>query len=153
MRRHGLELAVAQRNALATIGQRDDAVVGGDAVADRQVVGGQVRQEAGPQARADDLGLGVQQPLVQRGDDVRVLVRGEDVGQVLHRHVLGQLQRQRGVGQVAARIEQHVLLVVDDQELVGLNTLTDDQIVETQALVAAVIKQDDGLATHGYLNF
>ncbi|MNY56903.1 hypothetical protein D3C86_1930310 [compost metagenome] len=80
-------------------------------------------------------------------------MRGEDVGQVLHRNVLGQLQRQRGVGQVAARIEQHVLLVVDDQELVGLNTLTDDQIVETQALVAAVIKQDDGLATHDYLNF
>lgn len=98
MRRHGLQLAVAERDRLAAIGQRDDAVVGADAVAEGQVVGRQVRQEARPQLGTDHPRPGVQQPLVQRGDDVRVLVRGEDVGQRLHRDVLGQLQRQRGVG-------------------------------------------------------
>src|SRR5690606_40465689 len=133
------------------VGQRNDAVVGVDATAQRQVVGGQVRQEACPQLGADHPRTGVQQPFVQGGDDVRVLVRGEDVGQVLHRNVLGQFQRQGGVGQIAARVEQQVLLIVSDQELVGLNAFAADQVIEHQALVAAVIEQHDRLAAHGNL--
>ncbi|MNN94644.1 hypothetical protein D3C81_2133080 [compost metagenome] len=80
-------------------------------------------------------------------------MRGEDVGQVLHRNVLGQLQRQRGVGQVAAGVQQQVLLMVGDQELVGLHAVAADQIVEHQALMGAVIEQHDGLATHGNLDW
>src|SRR5690606_22362393 len=117
--------------------------VGGDAVADGQVAGGQVRQEARPQFGADHPCAGVQQPFVQGGDDVRILVGGEDVGQVLHRNVLGQFQRQRGIGQVAARVQQQVLLVVGNQELVGLHAVAADQIVEHQALVGTVVEQHD----------
>ena len=50
---------------------------------------------------------------------------------------------------VAAGIEQQVLAVVDDQELVGLDPFAADEVIETQALVAAVVEQHDRFASHG----
>lgn len=149
MRGDRLQRAVAESDRLAAVGQRHDPVVGVDAMADRQVVGRQVRQEARPQLGADHPGAGVQQPLVEGGDDVRVLVRSEDVVQLLQRKAFRQFQRERRVGQVAAGIEQQVLAVVDDQELVGLDPFAADEVIETQALVAAVVEQHDRFASHG----
>ncbi len=108
-----------------------------------------MRQKARPQLGYHDLRVGVQQPAVQRRDDVGILVRGEYVVQLFQLDVATRGQCQRHIGQVAARVDQCAAFAMDDQELIGLDAVAGDQVAEHQAFMMTVIVKGDWLAGHG----
>lgn len=79
-------------------------------------------------------------PAVQRGNDVRVGMGGHDGRQPLGREVARDPQVQLVVGHVATRIDDGARVLVDDEELVGGDRLTDiaGEVGEHQALVVCV---------------
>ena len=100
-----------------------------------------VRDETLPQSRHNDLAVGADQPFVQRGDNVRILVGSDHIVEALHVHVVADTHEQCRIGEVAARVDQCSMVTVADQELVGLHCLTRHQIAKRHTdVVALVIK-------------
>ena len=48
----------------------------------------EVRDETLPQSRYNDLAVGANQPFVQRGDNIRILVGSDHIVEALHVHVV-----------------------------------------------------------------
>jgi hypothetical protein len=98
-----------------------------------------MRDEAVPQARYVDLGVGAEQPLVERGDDVWILVRCQDVAQVLVRELLAHRDQQGVVRHVAGGIDQRAFAVGDDEELVGLHGVAFGVVDEDEEIRISVV--------------
>ncbi len=129
VRRHRQQVRLPDRDRHAGVGDRQDAAVGLAHVAE-------VRQEAFPHARDQDVAVRAREPAPGRGDDVRVRVRGQHIVELLGREVLVHRQVQRVVRHVAARVDQRAVAMVDDEELVGLDRLVVvvvDQVRKHQA--------------------
>ncbi len=116
MCRQGFDCGVAQFDIHALVRDADDTVFG---VADPT----EMWNEALPDGRRQQCTFGADQPFVDGGDDVRVLVRGEDVLQFAEVEVFAHGHHQGVVGHVAARVDERAMTVSDDQELVGLHSL------------------------------
>lgn len=78
VRRHRQQVRLPDRDRHAGVGDRQDAAVGLAHVAE-------VRQEAFPHARDQDVAVRAREPAPGRGDDVRVRVRGQHIVELLGR--------------------------------------------------------------------
>ena len=66
---------------------------------------------------------------------------GDHILQVLHLDMLGQLNRQRGIGQITARVEQCCMPLVDDDELVAFDPFSGNHAGKQQAVVIILAVQ------------
>ena len=65
----------------------------------------------------------------------------DDIVEILDVHVVADRHEQSGIGQLAARIDKRGMPSVINEELVGLNGLSSDQIAERDAdMIVAVVK-------------
>ena len=128
----------AERKKATRVGHADDAVFGLAGL-------GEMGREAFPDARNHELGARRGQPAIQRGDDVRVRVRGDQIGKLLRREIARHAHVEFIEGQVAARIDDGAFVVIDDQELVGLDRFSVllDEIGKHEAYVIFVTIQLD----------
>ena len=85
-----------------------------------------VRYETIPDIGNDNLRLGQRNPLAERRNDIRILMRGEDIRHFIALAILPGGHEQVGKGKLAAWIDDGDLIIVDDDELIGLDTLTRD---------------------------
>ncbi len=134
--RYRVDVGVAHRDDHARVGDADNAALGA-------VGRAEVGQETLPQGGDVEGALGGGEPFVERGDDVRILVRGEDILQLLEGEKPVHGHDQGVVGHVAGRVDQRALAVGDDEKLIGLHRLACGiihQIVEHQTLVVAVVE-------------
>ena len=100
-----------------------------------------VRNETIPDIGNDNLRLGQRNPLAERRNDIRVLVRGKDIRHFVARAVFSARHEQVGKGQFATRVDNGDLIIVDDDELIGLDTFSRDQIVKNYTLMGWAIKR------------
>lgn len=107
-----------------------------------------MRHEALPDARDDELGRRRGQPAIERGNDVRIGVRGDQVEELLRLEVARAGRQQFVEGQVAARVDDGAMVVVHDQELVGLDGISDlfHQVREHETDMVRVPIKFDGHA-------
>ncbi len=100
-----------------------------------------MRHEAQPQRGDVRGGVGGHQPAIDRGDDVRVLVREEQVAQPAAAQGREGLRQNLGIDLVPAGIEQHGLAVMHDEVLVRLHRATGTAgILKQNVTVGAVVE-------------